>query len=91
MFQNWEGTPKNERFYCYVRFIEDTWSTLMCSPAYPELRREMGSEVHRMWIQHLGTNKEYFIPKLVGHILEIYFTEPDLRKYAIPIFFDMMQ
>ncbi|XP_052098499.1 dedicator of cytokinesis protein 1-like isoform X2 [Mytilus californianus] len=57
---------------------------------YKDMRREAGFEIRHMWF-HLGQNKQYFIPGLVGPILEMtLIPEQELRKATIPIFFDMM-
>ncbi|KAJ8317295.1 hypothetical protein KUTeg_005199 [Tegillarca granosa] len=58
---------------------------------YKDMRRETGFEIRQMWFQ-LGIHKIYFIPALVGPILEMtLIPETELRKATIPIFFDMMQ
>uniref|UniRef100_A0A8C8SEJ3 Dedicator of cytokinesis 5 n=1 Tax=Pelusios castaneus TaxID=367368 RepID=A0A8C8SEJ3_9SAUR len=58
---------------------------------YGDMRKEIGFKIRDMWY-NLGPHKIKFIPSMVGPILEVTLTpEPELRKAAIPIFFDMMQ
>ncbi|KAL3864490.1 hypothetical protein ACJMK2_006169 [Sinanodonta woodiana] len=57
---------------------------------YKDMRREAGFEIRSLWFS-LGPNKSYFIPELVGPLLEMsLIPETELRKATIPIFFDMM-
>ncbi|KAK3597762.1 hypothetical protein CHS0354_006119 [Potamilus streckersoni] len=57
---------------------------------YKDMRREAGFEIRSLWFS-LGPNKIYFIPELVGPLLEMsLIPETELRKATIPIFFDMM-
>ena len=49
-----------------------------------------GFEVRRMWFS-LQHNKQQFIPDLVQLVLEMtLIPETELRKAALPIFYDMM-
>uniref|UniRef100_A0A8C0QQ07 Dedicator of cytokinesis 5 n=1 Tax=Chelonoidis abingdonii TaxID=106734 RepID=A0A8C0QQ07_CHEAB len=58
---------------------------------YGDMRKEIGFKIRDMWY-NLGPHKIKFIPSMVGPILEVtLIPEPELRKAAIPIFFDMMQ
>ncbi|XP_043392159.1 dedicator of cytokinesis protein 5 isoform X2 [Chelonia mydas] len=58
---------------------------------YGDMRKEIGFKIRDMWY-NLGPHKIKFIPSMVGPILEVTLTpESELRKAAIPIFFDMMQ
>lgn len=58
---------------------------------YRDMRQETAFEIRSMWF-NLGGHKILFVPSLVGDILEMaLIPETELRKAAIPIFFDMMQ
>lgn len=58
---------------------------------YKDMRKDMGLEIKTMWF-NLGQHKVQFVPSLVGSILEMsLIPEHELRKAALPIFFDMMQ
>ena len=54
------------------------------------MRKEMGLEVRQMWF-NLGHHKISFVPEMVGDFLVMtLIPETELRKAAIPIFFDMV-
>lgn len=58
---------------------------------YKDIRHETAIEIRSMWF-NLGEHKAYFVPELVGAILEMsMIPEVKLREMTIPIFFDMMQ
>uniref|UniRef100_A0AAR2JXQ2 Dedicator of cytokinesis 5 n=1 Tax=Pygocentrus nattereri TaxID=42514 RepID=A0AAR2JXQ2_PYGNA len=58
---------------------------------YGDMRKTIGFKLRDTWY-NLGPHKMKFIPAMVGPILKVTLVpEPDLRKAAIPIFFDMMQ
>lgn len=86
-------------FHCAISFLIqkplqlETFSTSKRNKIitrYKDMRREAGFEIRHMWF-HLGHNKMYFIPSMVGPILEMtLIPEQELRKATIPIFFDMM-
>ncbi|ESO09209.1 hypothetical protein HELRODRAFT_109536 [Helobdella robusta] len=58
---------------------------------YKDMRREASLEVRSMW-HSLGQNKIDFIPEMIGPFLQMTLTrDKELRKWTIPLFFDMMK
>jgi len=58
---------------------------------FGDMRKDMGMVVKSMWF-NLGGQKIRFVPDMVGPVLEMTLVpEAELRKAALPIFFDMMQ
>ncbi|XP_052251846.1 dedicator of cytokinesis protein 1-like isoform X3 [Dreissena polymorpha] len=89
----------NNFFHCAISFLTqphlqlENFSTSKRQKIvsqYNDMRREMGFEIRSMWYS-LGANKIKFIPEMVGPLLEMsLIPETELRKAAIPMFFDMM-
>ncbi|XP_034937564.1 dedicator of cytokinesis protein 1 isoform X2 [Chelonus insularis] len=99
-FTDFEQQAWSNFFHCAIAFLTQPSLQLEMFTVtkrnriisrYNDMRREMAFEIRSMWF-NLGQNKIYFVPSLVGPILEMtLIPENELRKATIPIFFDMMQ
>lgn len=99
-FSPFEKQVWSNFFHCSIAFLiqpplqldqfnDNKKSTILMR--YKDIRRETAYEIRSMWF-NLGENKTFFVPQLVGSILEMsLIPEIELRKATIPIFFDMMQ